>query len=161
MRRNTGPAVHLLAKYNSGRFSEVFNLGVPHFCCFCKGGNRSEKNVRLLGSIERVWAFELPQGLPIADSRQAQSLARKVPVLSWRVEPSKKMKEFIGMATAIGIRLTLNPRLTLHGDMNRLWGDCGLSHFEATITNFPGAVDETTALENDLWKESARQRPRQ
>ena len=102
------------------------------------------------------WAFELPRGLHLDDSDQAQKLATSLPVSVRRVTPSAKLTAIIDQGLKEGFLVNLNPTVTLHGDAYSIWGRCSDSDVESSITLPAGVNNKLTKWMNDAWKETER-----
>ncbi len=101
-----------------------------------------------------VWKFELPNGLELASSDEARSVAERTHVSAAKVKvPSATVSRLIDQSLNATLPIGLRQGAVLHGDKYELWGKCYLSQFESTITVPPNSPNPQAKWMDNVWTE--------
>ena len=99
-----------------------------------------------------VWTFKLTNGLELANSGEARSVAEKAHVSATKVTlPSATVTRLIDQSLNATLPIGLRPGAILHGDKYELWGKCYLSHFASQITVPPNSTNRQAEWMNNVW----------
>lgn len=115
-------------------------------------GSPHQLNLQFSDSLALIsaWAFELPDGLPLKSSDEAQGILRTTPHSARRVSLSRGLKQAVRPMRS-GIVFKLKGGIAIHGDTYSVWGRCDLSQFEAKITVPANSRNEVTSWIQDIW----------
>jgi hypothetical protein len=101
-----------------------------------------------------VWAFELPNGLELANSDEARGVAERTHVSATKVTlPSATVSRLIDQSLNATLPIGLRPGAVLHGDKYELWGKCYLSQFASRVTVPPNSTNPQAKWMNSVWTE--------